>query len=258
MSRDSGGDVRISRSTLATQVEQAIRGDIIFGTLEPGLRLRGSDLAKRYGVSATPLREALQRLAEQKLIELDPRMGATVAPVSRSELEDTYEQRELLECIALERSITHGGDAWRRNLDRTYRDLEEWAAKGDPDAWAETPSPAASLQWTAAHRAFHDALLEACDSPWLLHFVRMLSDHSERYRTLIRLRAHRKSLEEHRDIYAAAIALDATAAKEALRRHLAITVDVLEQLLPLDTSDEGREGAGSALAPASSAPSAEG
>lgn len=240
MNPDRARDIRVSRSTLAAQVEEAIRGDIIVGTLEPGLRLRGSDLAKRYGVSATPLREALQRLAEQKLVELDPRMGATVAPVSRSELEDIYKQRELLEGIALERTILRGDDEWRSHLSQTYQALEGLADSGNPPAWSDTSSTDAWMRWSGIHRAFHDALLEECDSPWLLRFVGILSDHSERYRMLIKRRTRRNSLEEHRDIYLSAISGDTMAAKQALRRHLVATVEVLEQILPAEASDTGQ------------------
>jgi GntR family carbon starvation induced transcriptional regulator len=117
-------DVRISRSTLAAQLEEAIRLDIISGALEPGLRLRASDLTKRYGVSATPLREALQRLAAQNLVELGPRLGATVAPISKPELEDIYWLRELLEGAALERSIQFADDDWSRRVTIAYQAFE--------------------------------------------------------------------------------------------------------------------------------------
>src|ERR671915_1528247 len=104
----------VTRATLATQLEDALRVDIIEGVLTPGQRLRASDLTQRYGVSATPLREALQRLAAQNLVELGPRLGATVAPISESELRDIYFLRQMLETVALERSIAHGDEAWQR------------------------------------------------------------------------------------------------------------------------------------------------
>ncbi len=86
---------RVSRATLTTQLEDALRLDIIEGVLAPGQRLRSAELTDRYQVSATPLREALQRLAAQNLVEIDPRFGATVAPISRSDLHDTYWLREV-------------------------------------------------------------------------------------------------------------------------------------------------------------------
>src|SRR5688572_6357929 len=82
---------RISRATLTEQLEEALRADILDGVYRPGQRLRASELTDRYGVSATPLREALQRLAAENLVELDPRLGATVSPISEHDLRDIYE-----------------------------------------------------------------------------------------------------------------------------------------------------------------------
>jgi DNA-binding GntR family transcriptional regulator len=223
---------RVSRVTLAGQVEEAIRSDIIGGILEPGRRLRAAELTSRYGVSATPLREALQRLAAQKLVELGPRLGATVAPISITELEDIYFLRELLESLALERSIRLAGDAWAANVRRAFSAFESIGGTG-PAATRED-----AIEWAALHRAFHEALFQACDSAWLLRFVATLSDHSERYRMLSMRRGLRHSLQEHREIYDAALARDAAAATDALRRHLSGTVALLENAIPgLSRSD---------------------
>ncbi len=99
-SQDMRPAPRLTRSTLTAQLEDALRVDIIEGVLVPGQRLRAADLSKRYGVSATPFREALQRLAAQRLVDLDPRFGATVADISRAELRDIYQMRDLLEGLA--------------------------------------------------------------------------------------------------------------------------------------------------------------
>ncbi len=222
----SGADTRISRSTLAAQLEEAIRLDIISGALEPGLRLRASDLTKRYGVSATPLREALQRLAAQNLVELGPRLGATVAPISKPELEDIYWLREQLEGVALQRSVQRSDPEWERRVTEAFRAFEQTQGTGPATSRAD------ALAWSAVHRAFHDSLYDNCNSPWLLRFISVLGDHSERYRMVSMRRGVRHSLQEHRDIFDAAMARDEGAATAALMRHLAGTVDVLEQALP--------------------------
>lgn len=216
-----GGTKRtaVTRATLAAQVEEAVRSDIINGTLEPGQRLRASDLTQRYGVSATPLREALQRLAAHNLVELGPRLGTTVAPISEPELRDIYWLRELLETIALERSIRLGDQAWEQQITEAYLALER--------AVADTATPRRLEAWSVAHRSFHDALMRVCGSPWLLRFVSVLSDHSERYRTLSRRRGTRDPIQEHRSIYVAAVRRDAEGAQAALRSHLTGTVELL-------------------------------
>lgn len=217
---------RVTRATLAAQVEEAIRLDIIAGTLEPGQRLRASELTLRYGVSATPLREALQRLAAQNLVELGPRLGATVAPISESDLHDIYSLRQLLETEAIERSIQKGNEDWRRQLTVAYDNFERVTGSDSPSE--HTPTRQEILAWSAVHRSFHDALFAACDSEWLLRFVVILSDHSERYRMLSRRRSRRHSVEEHRTIYLAAMNHDAHAASDALKNHLVATVDLLD------------------------------
>lgn len=221
-------DGRVSRMTLAGQVEDALRVDIIEGVLEPGQRLRASDLAQQYGVSATPLREALQRLAGQKLIDLDPRMGATVADISRSDLRDIYWMRELLEPLALERSMGQADTKWEERVARSWQEFRTAAAASDAAADDESTRELA-LAWSSAHRAFHEALFSACDSQWLLRFVQTLYDHSERYRMITVRRRTRHTIEEHASIYEPAVGGNRIDAVAALKRHLVKTVDALEE-----------------------------
>jgi DNA-binding GntR family transcriptional regulator len=226
---------RVSRATLTTQLEDALRLDIIEGVLRPGLRLRAADLTQHYGVSATPLREALQRLAAQNLVTIDPRLGATVSEISQTDLRDIYFMRELLEGIALERSMQRADDTWAQHVTATWEDLREQSK----DPAATTRSDA--LSWSSAHRAFHEALFESCGSPWLLRFVVTLYDHSERYRMLARSPS-RDTLEEHEEIYKGMLARDTVGAVKALRRHLAGTVAVLEEGISADVSGNGVDG----------------
>lgn len=221
---------RISRATLTEQLEQAMRTDILDGVLEPGQRLRASDLTARYGVSATPLREVLQRLAVENLVELDPRYGATVAPISVSDLRDIYDQLQLVGCLALERSIERGDDDWALGIKHRFEALTDamrrldTASDQDDDTRRRLSAEAGEAHWD-----FHNALYRACDSPWLMRFVQMLHAHSERYR---RLSQHagphkRDTLSEHGEIMDAAVSRDSTAAISALREHLARTVRLL-------------------------------
>jgi DNA-binding GntR family transcriptional regulator len=216
-------DTRVTRATLTSQVEDAIRLDVIEGVLSPGQRLRFADLSNKYGVSATPLREALQRLAAQNLIDWDPRLGATVAELSGPELRDIYWLRDLLESIALRRSIELGDDAWQKQVTSAWTRYETVKRPG------KNATRADAMAWAQAHRSFHEALFAACDSPWLLRFVGTLADHSERYRFLSARTSSRDTHEEHQDIYRASIAGDVEGGVIALKRHLAATVDAVEK-----------------------------
>jgi DNA-binding GntR family transcriptional regulator len=125
--------------------------------------------------------------------------------------------------LALERSIQLGDDAWAERVTQSW---ERFKARGNKQ---RTDTAEDALAWSEAHRAFHEALFAACDSPWLLRFVGTLYDHSERYRMLSVRSRLRDTLEEHAGIYEPAVARNAPEAVEWLRRHLANTVANLEQ-----------------------------
>ena len=91
--------------TRADWVDALLRAGILSGELAPGSRLVVADLADRYGVSPTPLREALRRLAAEGLVEWLPQRGARVASATRRDAEDLYELRLALEPVALGQSI---------------------------------------------------------------------------------------------------------------------------------------------------------
>lgn len=227
---------RVTRATLATQLEDALRVDIIEGVLEPGQRLRAADLTSRYGVSATPLREALQRLAAQSLVEIDPRLGATVADISGSDLRDVYWLRELLEGLALERSIKLGDAGWASEVTAAWERFRAQASKERANSASD------ALEWSIAHRAFHEAMFAACDSPWLLRFVGTLYDHSERYRMLSVRSRLRNTLEEHAGLYEPVVGRRSEEALDWLRLHLRNTVANLEQGIAAKAGS-GTEGA---------------
>ena len=214
---------RVTRATLSDQVESAIRRDIIDGLLPPGERLKPADLGQKYGVSATPLREALQRLAARKLIDWDPRLGAAVAPVSVEGVRDIYWLRGLLEPVALQRSLEHGDDAWENELTTAWNVLR--SAQRPKGRNGETRAAA----WSRAHGGFHEALMSAAQSPWLLRFIATLADHAERYAVLSARTSTRDTLEEHGELYRAAVARDVAGAVAALEHHLSATVAVVEQ-----------------------------
>jgi len=201
-----------------------MRADIVDGNLPPGHRLIASELSKQYGVSATPLREALQRLAGGGWVTLDPRLGGTVARTSVSELRDIYWLRDHLESLALELSVAHGDELWEQRVRDSWSDFKR-ALSGD-----EASPMGGVSDWLTAHRRFHSSTLAATGSPWLTRFVSDLADHSERYR-MLSVRTHsRASLDEHQRLFEMAINRDIRGAVDANRAHLRRTVELLEPL----------------------------
>jgi GntR family transcriptional regulator, carbon starvation induced regulator len=195
--------------------------DIIEGVLPPGSRLVVSELTDRYGVSPTPLREALQRLAAQGLVEIDPRQGAAVAPISLEHLHDTYAIRDLLESRAVKFSVEQGDDRWAADLRSAFTDFTASVMLAN-----ETNSGA--VAWSRPHRDFHVALMAACGSPWTVRLLDTISTHTERYRLLSAQSGGRDPITEHAAIFEAAVARESGRAVAALQEHLARTVQSVE------------------------------
>lgn len=223
---------RVGRATLTETIEEQLRSDIISGVLHPGSRLSAADLTERYDVSPTPLREALQRLAGERLVDMDPRLGARVAAVSRAHLRDTYRARKLLESVAVRESILHGDAEWENELRRAFGQLEIALAESKP------AEPSAVLTWARSHANFHEVLISACASPWILTLLSTVHSHTERYRVLAAVTGARDPHSEHIAIYTAALERDPDRAAAALELHLDRTVELIEQSVDELNDDE--------------------
>lgn len=217
---------RVSRATLTTQLEEALRTDIVAGIHAPGQKLRAGDITSFYGVSATPIREALQRLSAEGLVTLDPKVGARVASVSLDDVRDVFAVRLALESRALELSIRNGDATWLREVTAALerlRGIVRSRSSRDATRWREM-----LLQRVEAHRAFHWALLSACGSPWLLRFISILHGHSSRYRMLfLRERDQRSWVRDHETILDAVRKRDVRRAVGEFERHTRKGLDVL-------------------------------
>jgi DNA-binding GntR family transcriptional regulator len=220
--------------------ESLLRRDILAGRLRPGERIKIAELLVRHpGLSATPLREALSRLAGAGLVKFVPQRGVRVAAGSREDLADAYELRKLLESDALRRSMARGTDQWHGELEKAFQDLVNANSllqeTADPERWIDN-----LMAWDEVHHRFHFALLSNCGSRWLLRIFDMLYDHTTRYRNLsLRDRGSwQQILSEHEVLYSAAIRGDVEAAVAALEEHLARTVKaVSEDLYDTNESD---------------------
>lgn len=105
-------------SLARNRVFDKVRGEILSCQLQPGEELRESDLAKRYGVSKSPVRDAMQKLEFEGLIEIEPRRGHRVKPISVSDAEDILELRAVIETGVVRLIVEKATDADLRDLDR--------------------------------------------------------------------------------------------------------------------------------------------
>ena len=199
----------------ATKSERAyarVREMVLTGELEPGAVLNQAVLARQIGISTTPLREALRRLAQQGLVELGAHRDARVAPLDAADARDLVELRQDLDPLA-------AGLAAQR---RTAADLAEMAdSLARLESLPEDPSPAQ----LAGHRRFHATLYRASHNAVLVETLDGLWDKTDRYRRHA-LRAGRSDeevaqrAEEHRLLVEAVSDRDAAAATELMRRHV--------------------------------------
>jgi len=209
--------------TLADKAYEAIRRDIVTGSLTPGQPLRMAMLSKRYEMGMSPLREALNRLQSERLVDAVSLKGFTVATLSVQELADTTKARMLIECEALRLSIRKGDDAWETGIVAALHALSLQSVR------AEKGDAADVELLEKRHHAFHRALISASGSRWLMSFFEKLYAEAERYRyhslTARRSRARRDVDAEHSAIAEATIARDADKACELLSDHYRRTQD---------------------------------
>lgn len=172
----------LSAATLETLTDRAavlIRRDILAGALAPGSRLGVRNLVQRYDISATPIREALSRLASRDLIIAIGQRGFRVAPLSREDLADITQVRIVLEIEALRLSIEKGTDAWEAAIVASLHRLKAHITR-HPSDFREGPE-----EFDALHKAFHANLIGACGSARLTHAVSDLYDQAYRYRRIM-------------------------------------------------------------------------
>jgi DNA-binding GntR family transcriptional regulator len=210
-------DRKLSRHSLRDQAIEILREAIIRGEIRPGSRINEAELAERLGISRGPLREAIQRVGAEGLIEFQRNRGAFVRELGLDDVRLIYEVRQALEGAAARRVARQAstGDiaSLRRHLTEAGQVIRSHTtSSGD----TETPSMLRSAQ------SFHVMLLHMCGNPYLqrsgidihvqLRVARLRSDHSPEEALQV--------VREHRAIVTAIGKRDEAAAAEAMSEHL--------------------------------------
>lgn len=213
--------------TISGGIQEQLKNDIFAAAWAPGTKLIISDLSKRYGTSSTVIREALTRLAGEKLLQFRPNRGFFIAQYSYAELKDMCELRCRVEEYGLALAIERGDVNWESELMATHHRLEKTSRRDPSEPGRITRA------WFAAHQAFHEKLLEACAVPLLLDFSATLRDATALYRLWAAPHpaAGSRDIEsEHRGILEAVLAHDTPRAQELLREHYVRTHEVITQV----------------------------
>jgi DNA-binding GntR family transcriptional regulator len=195
---------------------QQLREAIVSGQFAVGERLRQEDLAARFGVSTTPVREALRVLEAQGLVTYEADRGVTVADLAGT-FDQVYRLREALECLAVEMAAQNMTDERADALIRLANDIERFTSIGDQQAVS------------AAHREFHLVLYGGCNFSALVEMIELVWARFP-WDELLALPGF-STARDHLEIAQAVAARDPRAAASSLRRHFLAVRRVLNARL---------------------------
>ena len=164
--------------TLALDVYERLRADIRSGILNPGSPLRVEWLKNKYVIGATPLREALSRLAAEHLVTTEGKRGFRVAPVSLAEFKELTSLRDNIERQAIEMAVRLGDDEWESKIVACFHKLSKAPPAG------QSHDVEIMEERDIRHDSFHHALIAGCGSTWLLRLWHQMLAHQERYRRI--------------------------------------------------------------------------
>lgn len=219
-------DLPIAVTGLADEIALRIERAIVDGTYPPGSRLPQDELCARFGVSRTPIREALRKLQARNLVVVAPNRGATVRIPTRKELMDIYDVRAELEGYAAELAAARMSDQVVSRLDGAQAELERLmrgAGDNEPPPCPDAGSPLA-IALNHANDEFHRVIMDAAGNERLYHLARDLGRmfpkdyvwHAMRNADEMRS----LNVTEHRQVRDAVATGDGTAARSRMRDHI--------------------------------------
>lgn len=202
--------VPMRRQTIGVQIRALLRREIITGRLLPRATLSEQDLSQRFGVSRTPVREALIKLAEENLVETYPQYGSFVSPIKLSDVFDSQFVREAIECAAIERAIQRVTDEQIGTLRKIMERQALLEAAGDEEGFF------------LADEQLHAFILDVAGHAKAWRVVENAKAQLDRVRFLtMRLPKKMSSvIAEHSIIVERFIARDSAGTVEAMRTHL--------------------------------------
>ena len=211
---------RLKPRALYEEVAELLRQRIFSRELAPGSWIDELTIAKDYGISRTPLREALKVLAAEGLVTMKVRRGAYVTEVSTTDLADVYHLLSLLESDAAGVVATKATDAELAELQALHKDLEKAAKPGKTN----------TDQFFALNEQFHMRLLAIANNRWRDQMVADLRKVMKlnRHNSLLKTGRIAESLAEHQAIMAALLARDAARTQKRMREHFANGLEAAE------------------------------
>jgi DNA-binding GntR family transcriptional regulator len=206
---------RVLPEAIKARLRDELENAILTGSMPPGQRLDELSLAQRFGVSRTPIREALRQLEMAGLVEIRPRRGAVVAELGAERLVQMFEVMAGLEGIAGRMAARRHTEDDRHALQRAHEACRQAVQTGDADAYYYE------------NEAFHLAIYAASHNAFLAEQCTALHRRLKPYRRL-QLRVRNRmitSFAEHEIVMEAILSMDGDRAEHALRDHVVIQGD---------------------------------
>jgi len=202
-----------SKTSIATTLTTRLREAILTGEVLPESKLHLESLGEQYGVSLSPVREALLRLMAEGFVVAEDQRGFRVVEASIKKLAEVTALRAHMEPFALRHAIELGDLAWEEKLVGVFHRLTRIEERDGFVPFLD--------EWERTHREFHLCLVSGCDMPMVTQFCSVLHDQSDRFRRLfLKERPPQRNVaQEHAAIIDAVLARDADRACELLRAH---------------------------------------
>jgi DNA-binding GntR family transcriptional regulator len=212
-------------ATQASHVYDRLREDLLSGRLAPSRKLQMRFLTETYQTGQTPLREALNRLTADGLVEVREQRGFYVKDISRAELAELTKTRCWVEALALRESMAAATPQWEEQLVLAQHRLSRAPRSLNATAFEDNP------EWERLHRIYHRVLISNCGSQSLIGFCGQLADQLYRYRRLSIRKAFpsRAVGDEHAAIVETVLNGDIERAVQLLTAHYQRTADVILQ-----------------------------
>ncbi|WP_199175536.1 GntR family transcriptional regulator [Telmatospirillum siberiense] len=212
---------------LSEQLRERIEDRIITGVYRPGMRLDETELAAFFGVSRTPIREALIQLASTGVIEMRPRRGAVVAQVAPDRLQEMFDVMAELEAMCASLTARTISDGERRELIAAHQACQTALKENDPDTYYRV------------NEAFHQTLYRLSHNGFLAEQALALQRRLRPFRRLqLRMPGRMaSSFGEHSEVLEAILAGNPAGAADCLRSHVCMQGDRFANLLALIESE---------------------
>jgi DNA-binding GntR family transcriptional regulator len=202
--------------TLREKIVEVLRETIIRQKIRPGERITELEVAERFGISRTPIREAFRQLESEGFLTIIPRKGAIVSDIKEQDIRDFYEIKGVLEGYAARQAVTRMTE---KDIDRLIllnEEIRECAQRQDVSGM------------TRAHNAFHNLILESCGNHKIQQVVAGLVRQFLRFRFYVASLVHVEAiLREHSEIVAAIRERDAEKAEDCMVKNAQLGLEVL-------------------------------